>query len=96
MRGAVKVWYVYNALRGISKNRSKDVIHWPIVSTDTYGPTRTMERIAANGRFEPILLKNTCLIVGTATDSILSTTGRIGDDGTETGSAGGFVLRVLA
>lgn len=46
--------------------------------------------------FGLILLKNTCLIVGTATDSILSTTGRIGDDGTETGSAGGFVLRVLA
>ena len=49
-----------------------------------------------NVGFGLILLKNTCLIVGTATDSILSTTGRIGDDGTETGSAGGFVLRVLA
>ncbi len=41
-------------------------------------------------------MKNSCLLVGRATDSILPTNGRIGDDGTEARGAGGFVLRVLA
>ena len=43
-----------------------------------------------------ILLKNSRLIEGCRTDSILTMGGRIGDDGTEAGSTTGAVLRVLA
>jgi poly-beta-1,6-N-acetyl-D-glucosamine synthase len=43
-----------------------------------------------------IPLKNSRLIEGHRADSIPPTGGRNGDDGTEAGSAGGIVLRVLA
>ena len=47
---------------------------------------------AANDGSELILLKNSCLIEVLFADSILVLDGRIDDDGTEAGSAGGAVL----
>jgi hypothetical protein len=53
---------------------------------------RTLVQNAANGRKEPMLLKNSCLIEGSIADSIPLLIGGFGDVGTEAGSTGSIVL----
>lgn len=55
-------------------------------------PNRSLVQNAAKVRFEPILLKNCSLLAGPFADSILLEIGRVCDDGTKAGSAGGTVL----
>lgn len=52
----------------------------------------TLPAGAAGVRFEPIVLKNSCLIEGRRPDSILQMGGRIGGDGNTAGGAFGAVL----
>ncbi|MEM9897542.1 MAG: hypothetical protein AAF789_14365, partial [Bacteroidota bacterium] len=61
-----------------------------------YFPNADMRAKCSIGQSGLILLKILYLIGGGAADSILSTTGRIGDDGTETRGASGVVLRFFA
>ena len=53
---------------------------------------RSLAQAAADDCFEPIVLKNSCLIGCPFADSIPLLIGGFGDDGIEAGSTGGAVL----